>query len=86
MDDLIKVTILDTKTGQSTQVEGYPECFWTESNGSCDCNRGAKDDPCRAERFLIVKVEPMPVGFTIYDFNQYYPDDLIERFIGAKPQ
>lgn len=84
MDDLVKVTILDTLTGKTAQVDDYPEMFWTESNGSCDCNRGQEGGECKAERYLIIKVEPMPVGLTLYDFNQYYPDDLIERFIGDR--
>ncbi len=35
----MKVTLLDTKTGETREVAGRDYLFWTDGNGSCDCNR-----------------------------------------------
>lgn len=73
----VTVRILDTKTGLTTTMVGSVY-LWTEGNGSCDCNRGGLfdvdvGDICRAERFRIMDVEPMPAGYSIDEFNTHYP-------------
>ena len=39
-DDAIKVTLLDTKTGDRYEgPPGWTAYWWADGNGSCDCNR-----------------------------------------------
>ena len=33
------------------------------------------------KRFLIIEVEPMPEGYTLEDFNDGYPNEMIEKYI-----
>ena len=36
----MNITLLDTKTGDTKEIEDtYSESWWAEGNGSCDCNR-----------------------------------------------
>ena len=55
------VTVIDALTGKSHMVPGITAWGWMEGNWSCDCNRCppelrgvVQDDPCRAERFVVV--------------------------------
>lgn len=61
---LLRVTFIDRETGaMATSTEPMSEFWWTEGNGSCDCNRayvfGVEDDvmKCQSKRFLAVDVE-----------------------------
>ncbi len=84
----IQVTILDMETGHVRKSppfpvgwkDGFGTYWWTEGNGSCDCNRrfvfdgpGFHDQPCQSKRYRIIAVEPLLDGFTLEDFNEYYP-------------
>ena len=94
----LRVTILDTATGERYQgAEGYWVYWWTQGNGSHDCNRDigssldadsvSVDDgcfACQSERYLVVEVDPMPTGYTLADFNKDYPKELILKHIGPE--
>lgn len=91
----MKATILDTVTGQTGVLEGMrPFCF-AEGNWSCDCNRNlfGVEEPrpegcCQgAFRFLVIdfeweSAEEQASGYTLADFNDDYPADLVKKHIG----
>jgi hypothetical protein len=73
------VTVTDTKTGQTRQVETITLWEWTEGNWSCDCNRESffgqqTDGRCTSTRYRVTSVEGMPEGYTLEDFNGDYDD------------
>lgn len=83
-DPEISVTILDIKTGQTKECHGWTELWWTEGNGSCDCNRaifmghhhlGGVCLGCN--RYLIIKVNGS--NLPLEDFNGGYPVNLLTR-------
>lgn len=37
-----------------------------------------------SKRFLVIKVDPIPKEFTIKDFNEDYPEALLDKFLEAK--
>lgn len=63
---------------------------WTEGNFSCDCNRHMSFDKeeihfeqregfCDGcNRFVVVKVDPMPRGYTVDEFNSGYSEEAKE--------
>lgn len=88
----IKVTILDTKTGKTSEHEGSDEYWWSEGNGSCDCNRsifhlgsaaadklGPHGVCLGSKRFLIVKAEGASIPAA--DFNDNYSNELVRKFL-----
>lgn len=94
-DAILKVTVLDTVTGK-THVDGRASTWsWTEGNWSCDCNRCPRDVELDDEqtksnenwvcigskRFLAVAAEPLLDGYTLYDFNENYPDELVDKHL-----
>ncbi len=82
----MKITLEDLRTGIQVPVEvgdDYWTTFdWTESNLSCDCNRGrhfGHDDGeghlcLGTKRYKVAAVEPMPADYTLADFNVGYPE------------
>lgn len=75
----LSITVKDTVTNQTATVKGQSLWDWTEGNWSCDCNRALYFGPmtdeydyCKAHRYIVVAVSPMPKGFTLQDFNQDY--------------
>jgi hypothetical protein len=59
-DRLYRPTILDRVTGRTHQGVAASLFWWTEGNGSCDCNRGPTpnfDVECKCERFVVVDVD-----------------------------
>lgn len=91
----MKVTILDTETGRTVENSDYDEHFWSEGNGSCDCNRSiislgleqadkiGEDGICKgAKRFLISKVEGALIPTC--GFNDDYPAELVNKFLTPK--
>lgn len=75
------VTILDTVTGKQLVHEtDYSLFYWTQGNGSCDCNRGMlvlggdawpRSDHCMGHsRFLITK----------HDYDYETPKDMNENY------
>lgn len=80
----LAVTVLDTVTGESRTLPfTFDPFWWTEGNGSCDCNRRLmffpEHEPAReegyclgCERYRIVGVAPMPDGYTLDEFNEGY--------------
>jgi len=95
----LTVTILDTEDGQTSEHSGMDYFWWTEGNGSCDCNReifaGKLDidndtDICKhCERFLIVGVKNLPEGYdegaAIQEMNDEYPHELITKHAEEYP-
>lgn len=81
-----KITILDTETGEKKEVSTDADAFyWAGGNGSCDCNRELEfgielddKDYCIGEkRYLIVEHDY--VGYSVRDFNESYPDELVNE-------
>ena len=79
----LTVTILDTVTGLTHTITGGNTYWWTDGNGSCDCNRWPADESgshCRGDsgvcdgchRFRVVCVEPLLPGYELEDFNRGY--------------
>jgi len=81
------VTILDTVTGEkrTTTDDDWSGYFWSEGNGSCDCNRAREFgivSGCGSNRFLIVGVSGTIEEEYLYnDMNSNYPDELKEKFL-----
>lgn len=92
----VRVTLVDNATEHCWQEEEafFGTYWWTEGNGSCDCNRLPttdqeldleKSDPirlshCKGCQFaVIVAVEPLIEGYTLADFNQHYPPEVVEK-------
>jgi len=90
-DGPITVTVLDTVTGRTATDSNCCKWWWTDGNGSCDCNREAlfdEDTPCDGclgcHRYLIVAAS----GGLLSDFNHGYPEELVRRFVpggGVEP-
>lgn len=80
-DDLhdapIAVTLWDSVTGETLENAGGSWYWWTEGNGSCDCNRGILFDhryagdgmPCVSKRYYVVATSRGDIA----DFNPGYP-------------
>jgi len=95
----LTVTILDTEDGQTVEHSGMDYFWWTEGNGSCDCNReifsGKLDEEndtnmCKnCERFLIVGVKNLPEeydeGVAVREMNDEYPKELIAKHADKYP-
>lgn len=86
----ISVTLLDTLTGETEQTARYFSGFWwSEGNGSCDCNRNFNelDDAPEvnycigSHRYLIVAVQHYFGDKTIWDFNESYPKELLNKHL-----
>jgi len=87
---MTRVTILDTTTGE--QYDGTIDAsvfWWTEGNGSCDCNRGLMKDgihvfPCGNVRFLIIDATGDMEGHTKTEIlemaNSGFPQNLLEQY------
>jgi len=88
----MRVIILDTQTGISHEVgDGQSSYYWTDGNGSCDCNRrllcsvesDKPDGVCEGhERFLIsrvLSVEEGDTACTLAELNEHYPATLKKR-------
>ena len=87
------LTILDTKTGETRSTEGphfdeFDAHWWVEGNGSCDCNRAClfehwpQSNTCLgSKRYLVVGAEGETCGYTLKDFNEEYPMDLIKEHL-----
>lgn len=83
----MKVSLLDTHTGQTCEVAGIRGFEWAENNWSCDCNRESYFDVDETgsgtcigcHRFLVIAAEPEDQddeGYTLADLNSSYPDEL----------
>ncbi len=88
----IVVEILDTKTGEivTSKLDGFGTYWWTEGNGSCDCNRQLafdneedNDTGCclGCHRYLIKSFTPNIAHLTLADFNENYPPELIAQYL-----
>lgn len=85
------VTLLDTKTGEAKEALQFDRdtWWWTEGNGSCDCNRRhvfPKNDgvrPCECKRYIAVDVRGDLEGWDkdelLDELNCEYPDELQQR-------
>lgn len=87
----VDVTILDTETGETihsgdTRFADTTYWFWSDGNGSCDCNRelafkdGRESEPgvcLGANRYLIIEIDMGDLDY----LNQYYPQELVDRFL-----
>lgn len=80
----MNVVILDTVTGNKTPSQGYDGYWWSEGNGSCDCNRaiysGVQIDTegvcLGCKRFLIVESDNPE--YSLAELNQGYPSELLK--------
>ena len=88
--DAITVVLLDTLTGKTAERTYFNKWWWTDGNGSCDCNRAyqfmteeevndAPDtgfcDGC--QRYLIIGASEGPLS----DYNHGYPPELLEKYL-----
>jgi hypothetical protein len=80
----MKVTILDTQTGETRVDERMSGWWWAYGNGCCDCNRELQfrdhdedNNPCclGEHRYLITKAEPNGQEM---DFNEGHPFTIAE--------
>ena len=83
-DVKLTVVVLDTVTGERATDATHSTWDWTEGNWSCDCNRRGLFDveereDCVSERFLVVSAEPILDGWTLGEFNEDYPVELLHR-------
>lgn len=83
----IRVTVLDTETGESRDSVNRSTWYWTEGDGGCDCNRDLLFNPllhdgpglCLGQkRYVITAAELLP-GYTLDDFNEGYPLELLVK-------
>lgn len=87
----MKVTLLDTKSGETREVAGICGFQWADNNWSCDCNRagyfGPPDDwndgdgVCvGGHRFIVITSKAEDSGedhYTLADLNPGYPEELL---------
>jgi len=80
------VTILDTLTGKTATDFGNYGFYWSEGNGSCDCNRETLFDietegsNCiNCERYLIIKHD-YP-GYSLDEMNSDYSQKLKDKHL-----
>ena len=84
--DPITVTLLDTQTGERADADHGSLWYWTEGNGSCDCNRelvfGHGDvgsSTCLGgRRYLVVDATNAPWDEPLHWYNREYPRKLLE--------
>lgn len=92
--DPIRVTLLDTVTMQRVVRDDWTHWWWSEGNGSCDCNRSIAfdvEDPNEDEngcsfcmgckRFLIVETSTNDIA----EFNHGYPASLVRQHVTVPP-
>ena len=85
MEPDIAVTLLDTLTGERLPMApGGTAFWWSEGNGSCDCNRSLfmgidlGGDVCHGNnRFLIVACSDP--RYSLRRMNEGYPEELLTR-------
>lgn len=83
----MKVTILDTQTGEKRECDSFDGYFWSEGNGACDCNRRIfyvfPSADCESSfcvgcnRFLIVSTDDP--AYTLRELNHNYPEELLKK-------
>lgn len=85
MSDTVKVTVLDTETGETKVNDEHSAFEWTDNNWSCDCNRELlfrpRDDDSKwgtclgSKRYIVVAVEGSEQP--LVEFNSDYPLDFL---------
>lgn len=88
----ISVTILDTVTGKCKAARGESWYYWSDGNGSCDCNRGSLFDVepeieniCSGcHRFLIIDSDTGE--FPLTELNPGYPKELLDKHMPKAPR
>lgn len=82
----MNITLLDTKTGETREVNDTPTFQWTENNWSCDCNRELEFDYVEHDqsntclgchRFIVIGGSSSIVHKSKWG-NQEYPATLKE--------
>lgn len=78
MADNITVKVLDTITGNIAVSSEHSFLWWSEGNGSCDCNRELLfdsdlnwDKPCVSVRYVIIEtsygdLSELNAGYSAY--------------------
>ncbi len=85
----MKVTILDTLTGETGVLEKIPTFQLEHNNWSCDCNRnfnnsdlGGEENVCAGEkRFLVIEAEKDhedDYDCSLLELNHLYPKELLD--------
>jgi hypothetical protein len=88
----MRVTLLDTETGETRLVGGISTFDWAENNWSCDCNRsrlfnadGDEDHCVGSHRFIVVHavVELVDSDYpaTLRELNADYPPELLDKYL-----
>lgn len=85
----MKITVLDTETGEKKTVCGQDPYEFEDGNWSCDCNRQSLfeiDEEfkyCKSDRYIICKFEAenFEEESSIYDLNSDYSRDLIDKWV-----
>jgi len=85
----MKVTLLDTETGETRESSGISTFSWAENNWSCDCNRETffgvetEGNYCLGgKRFLVIRAEvegEHDYECSLEELNADYPRELLER-------
>ena len=99
MEDMIDVVVLDTQTGERSNSKdeemNFSYWWWSDGNGSCDCNRALlfdrpDDDSglcAGGKRYVIVAAtDAQGNALSMQDLrelNQSYPDLLVEEHVCA---
>lgn len=84
----MKIKLLDTVTRNIVETTEPADSFqWAENNWSCDCNRQSYFEPidweasCVSVRYLVIGVsEPTRDYYTLKDYNDGYPDELLAKY------
>lgn len=78
----ITATVLDIETGKRRACSKYDYFWWSEGEGSCDCNRellfGNKTNTgfcLGCERYVVVEAS---LG-DVRELNDGYPNDVLAR-------
>lgn len=85
------VTIKDSQTGETATSEGFGGWYWSDGNGSCDCNRetlfgnNTTYGTCLgSNRYVIIKAIPEDmdkedhIPYTLEELNSDYPPMLLK--------
>lgn len=80
----MRIKLLDTLTGETTESCDYDAFYWADGNGSCDRNRESYfgvESPSTGfclggKRFLIIEADT--TDYTLAELNSDYPDDVLK--------
>jgi hypothetical protein len=82
---MIRVVVLDTRTGMLAVDDQHDIYWWYLGNGGCDCNRARlfglrhhRTNCLGCKRFLVVSCSDPT--YTLCELNSGYPERLVAEF------